>query len=1089
MSPFERVKDAIISQNTFIENHAGQHESGTERLLSRCISGAAYNSYAHQSKSDGCFPGTRTQYIRDIIDWATGSAQGRKSSLMWMHGPAGVGKSSIARTCARKIAALSALGASFFFSRENGIIDPAYFFSTIAYQLSRQNGNYRAILEAKVVDDPTLLDMDLETQFQELILKPMLELSERQPQNDPENVTQCVIMIDGLDECKNIDAQTIIIETVAKSIANHGKSVPLLWAFFGRSAPHLDEIKFSPTFSSLFWHVELRVSPEISPEIRLYLEGSLKPTQAPNWLSSDDLDALVKLVAGLYIYAATIVRFIKSPDSLTPETQLKALLSFCADSSWEQWLPAESSPKQSNPFIALDDFYYEIMRGVPGNVLPTIQKVLLLHHELSRRLQPITLDLTNIPPPVRLLANLVGLSLTQLKGALSKLYPVLGLREPERSEETHGNQWGSEAIFFHHASFLEFLLDRRRSKDFWIGQQCHWADLAMRSLSLLNLMYDMNGCPRDEKVTKLDLMFSAKPVARHLLFRDELYEQLHERLLKWCARSDLTTGEVLDRLRDVNPTMFRELGIEIDSNDIQKFPIDIRQHICRTSDVMILSAPKRPRKFNEPPNPSASEREIKEYIIHIHGLVQSSAGKPNCLSEFHRFVENSSSHGVDAHNLKGAVNNLEKPDLLRYYVDAWKACRVFTALLSSNNECIRNAVLDAWRTSFYQTLQEPKHRLTYTTLDLIDRRRQGDLFNKYCLYEFVHSLTQMRSTNDNLPSGPSATGLGVYEIDFKHLYLESTKRFYDQEAAILFSKHNVLSYLEHVQERLQEECEYIVALDLPGGTGEDVLTYTQACTEALLNVHFQKICAEFKALLVAKSDSKYLKLIYSLTNEIPGGVDALLEIFRTHVTTVAESSEQQHYVSMAETVFVADSRFCQAVHQVFEKPGLREVETISQDDFESRQRTRNEPAHRDEPYDVGDGVDTQSADEVDKPSTGEGDAPTLGPDGLPQSQNSNAEPDEVNVSNDAPDTTYDVPDVKSEGVVEEVRADPTTPGPLPPSMIASQNNGQRKGSKLFSWRRRLWDGISFKRLRERTKKVDLAKIRALFGVGSTSGGV
>ncbi|KAJ3553178.1 hypothetical protein NP233_g12708 [Leucocoprinus birnbaumii] len=1055
---------------------------------------------------------------------------------MWMHGPAGVGKSSIAKTCARKIADLGpgALGASFFFSCENGIIDPAYFFSTIAYQLSRKNDDYRDIIEDRVINDPTLLDMDLETQFRELIFEPMLKLNKKRLQKDngelqkaDDNFKQsrCVIIVDGLDECENIAAQTTIVETVAKSISIHGPgSTPLLWAFFSRPAPHLDgKFKFSSDISSICWHVELCVSHERCPEIRLYLEESLKLTRARNWPSSDDLDALVKLVAGLFIYAATIVRFIMSRHALSPENQLKVLLSFCSDTLWERHLQADIKSIQTNPLAELDDFYRAVMRGVSRNILHTIQQVLLLHHELSRRLQPITLDLINIPPPVRLLANLVGLSLSELRDALSKLYPVLGLIDSERSDETQGDQWGSETIFFYHASFLEFLLDQRRSKDFWIGQQSHWVDLTMRSLMLLNGMYDMNGCPRDEKVVKLDQMFSARPVTRHLLFRDELYDQLHERLLKWCAHSGLTSGEVLERLRLVNPRMFRELGIESHINDLQKFPEDIRHLICSTPHIMTQPPPKRRRKVNEPPKPSATKHEIKKYIAHTLGLVLSSTHEPSCLDEFHQFVDEISSEGKSelvqsqlrdhlsyhfAQLLKKeAFHTMEKSDLLRYYVGAWKAYRAFVTLLSSNNECIRNAVLEAWRTSFYEALQEPKHQLSRATLELIDRRRQGDLFNKHRLHEFVHSLTRMKSNNDNLPSNSGTADFGVYEKDFKCLYIESTKQFYDKEAAVLLSKHNVLSYLEHVQERLQEEREYIAALALPGGTGADMLDYTQACTEALLEDHFKKIRAEFNHLLCVECDPKYLKLIYSLATEIQKGVDELIEIFKTHVRTTVESftsgetspdiiqSIRQRHLSMAEMVFAGDSnRFCQAVHQVFEELGLSEVETTSQDYLKSKQRARHDSAQPDEPptgYDVeANEVDTQPEDEVDEPPSGGGDAPNTGPDALPQ--NGDVEPGKVNIppslgSDGAPHTANDVPAITSEDVVEEVRANPTTSGLIPAvvSDHTSQEEGQRQGSKLFSWCRGLWDGISLKRLRERRKKVYLAKIWAFLGVGSS----
>jgi MoxR-like ATPase len=53
-----------------------------------------------------------------------------------MIGPAGVGKSAIARTCAHKLKMAGNLGASFFFYQPSGWNDPKKFIPTILYQLT-----------------------------------------------------------------------------------------------------------------------------------------------------------------------------------------------------------------------------------------------------------------------------------------------------------------------------------------------------------------------------------------------------------------------------------------------------------------------------------------------------------------------------------------------------------------------------------------------------------------------------------------------------------------------------------------------------------------------------------------------------------------------------------------------------------------------------------------------------------------------------------------------------------------------------------------------------------------------------------------
>ena len=75
--------------------------------------GAVFDSrddYDHR-----CYPGTREQYISDITNWVTESAN-LPSSMYWMSGPASVGKSAIAQTCAEKLKETGHLGTAFFFT-------------------------------------------------------------------------------------------------------------------------------------------------------------------------------------------------------------------------------------------------------------------------------------------------------------------------------------------------------------------------------------------------------------------------------------------------------------------------------------------------------------------------------------------------------------------------------------------------------------------------------------------------------------------------------------------------------------------------------------------------------------------------------------------------------------------------------------------------------------------------------------------------------------------------------------------------------------------------------------------------------------
>ena len=128
-----------------------------------------------------------------------------------MHGPAGVGKSAIAKSCAEKTATQCRLGASFFFSSTQPVDDPLRFFTTIAHQLTTEIDEYRKALDPRIQRNPALLTKGLDAQFRELIIEPFLELAGQNV-----DVEGKMVIIDGLDECNGDPVQHKIMELVAK---------------------------------------------------------------------------------------------------------------------------------------------------------------------------------------------------------------------------------------------------------------------------------------------------------------------------------------------------------------------------------------------------------------------------------------------------------------------------------------------------------------------------------------------------------------------------------------------------------------------------------------------------------------------------------------------------------------------------------------------------------------------------------------------------------------------------------------------------------------------------------------------------------
>jgi hypothetical protein len=94
---------------------------------------APFNAYKRQHDPT-CLLDTRVDLLQPIYNWADGQDE---QCIFWLKDLAGTGKSTIARTVARRYFEKQRLGASFFFSRGGGDVGRAReFVTSIARQLA-----------------------------------------------------------------------------------------------------------------------------------------------------------------------------------------------------------------------------------------------------------------------------------------------------------------------------------------------------------------------------------------------------------------------------------------------------------------------------------------------------------------------------------------------------------------------------------------------------------------------------------------------------------------------------------------------------------------------------------------------------------------------------------------------------------------------------------------------------------------------------------------------------------------------------------------------------------------------------------------
>src|SRR6201996_6003634 len=79
--------------------------------------------------------GTQQRVLHSVTEWMITPSPPR--NILWLHGLAGSGKSTIANTIAEHFRDIGSLGAFLFFDRTNPVLkDPKHIIRTLSYQLA-----------------------------------------------------------------------------------------------------------------------------------------------------------------------------------------------------------------------------------------------------------------------------------------------------------------------------------------------------------------------------------------------------------------------------------------------------------------------------------------------------------------------------------------------------------------------------------------------------------------------------------------------------------------------------------------------------------------------------------------------------------------------------------------------------------------------------------------------------------------------------------------------------------------------------------------------------------------------------------------
>jgi len=394
--------------------------------------GAAYNDRLWEHE-DHCLPDTRVELRKKIMDWFEDP---NGECIFWLNGMAGTGKSTISRTVAWELAEKKRLAASFFFSRGRGDISHAgQFFTTIASQLTKSLPVLRPLISKAIQEHSDIWKQRLSEQWKYLILNPL--------KNAPAQSIQLVVVIDALDECDSKDDIQLILKLLAQArcletirlrvLVTSRPEMPILLGF--RNLP-------GETYQDFVLHSipPPTVDQDISTFFRRKLssvksEPGLSTTSTP-WPGEPTVQRLVEKAAGLFIYAATICRFIQD-DNYTPEEQLSVILEEDHD-----------TPSQS-PTKHLDDMYTKLLQhSVVGNQTVRVDDHLAVRFREIVGSIIIMFDIMATKEIAKLL------HLRTISTTLASLGSVLSVPESE-----------GQPVRVFHPSFRDFLLDSQRCLD------------------------------------------------------------------------------------------------------------------------------------------------------------------------------------------------------------------------------------------------------------------------------------------------------------------------------------------------------------------------------------------------------------------------------------------------------------------------------------------------------------------------------------------------------------------------------------------------------------------------------------------------
>ncbi|KAG9125265.1 hypothetical protein FRC07_008334 [Ceratobasidium sp. 392] len=492
-------------------------QATSQRLEKLNPSHAAWYSSAESEDifRNECTPDTRVEVLERFHVWREDD---ESEKIYWLNGMAGTGKTTLAYTLCKQLENESRLAANFFCSRQlPSCREVKAILPTIAYQLANFSYPFRYALSQMLRRNPDVHTRRLPEQLTKLIYTPLLEVQDSLP-------CDLVIVIDGLDECESGRGVGEILDALLSCASD----MPIKFFLTSRPEPDICSrmLGRDGDHGRFELHLHELDRAAVGEDIKKYLQTGLKRAN----LSARDLGILTERSGALFIYAATVVRYISAYDFTRSAGRLKQILG------------TAGAPNGNDKEI--NSLYTLILEEAFND--PGLDK----QERAEMRLILDTIICAQEPMTVRMITSILGLEGEEsVHVALGPLRSVLNVQKGE----------GITAL---HKSFPDYMVDPQRSQGFCCDTGKHHAILAQRCFDLIkmpdppfNICRLESSYTLDQDVLNLgarieryipgELLYACRywgahfqPTKSHIL-RKELHNFLSTRLLLWMEVMNL----------------------------------------------------------------------------------------------------------------------------------------------------------------------------------------------------------------------------------------------------------------------------------------------------------------------------------------------------------------------------------------------------------------------------------------------------------------------------------------------------------------------------------------------------------------------